>query len=179
MAIAIDQARHDPELSRKVGDYLEKQSNLVDVQIRHLDEERRLAIEAAKRKRYGDRIRNGLLTGGAVIACSVVVGFAIMVWDAAHDTGLVIESFAVPPDLAQNGMTGQVVANQLLDEIADIQISADTPMPAASYASNWVTPLRWRFLRRVYLLANSIGSYGPSSRLSRESMGRSIAHPMD
>ena len=142
MASAIDQARHDPELSRKIGDYVEKQSKLVDVQIRHLDEERRLAIEAAKRKRYGDRIRNGLLTGAAGIACSVVVGFAIMVWDAAHDTGLVIESFAVPPDLAQNGMTGQVVANQLLDEIADIQISADTPRPAASYASNWGNDLK-------------------------------------
>ena len=142
MAIAIDQARHDPELSRRIGHYVEKQSELVHVQIRHLDEERCLAIEAAKRKRYGDRIRNGLLTGGALIACSVVVGFAIMVWDAAHDTGLVIESFAVPPDLAQNGMTGQVVANQLLDEIADIQISADTPRPAASYASNWGNDLK-------------------------------------
>ena len=137
MAIAIDQARHDPELSRKVGNYVEKQSLLVDVQIRHLDEERRLAIEAAKRKRYADRIRNGLITGAAIIACSVVVGLAIMVWDAAHDSGLVVESFAVPPDLAQQGMTGQVVANQLLDEIAEMQISADTPRPAASYANNW------------------------------------------
>jgi tetratricopeptide (TPR) repeat protein len=142
MAIAIDQARHDPELSRKVGDYVEKQTKLVDVQIRHIDEERRLAIEAAKRKRYGDRIRNGLITGAAVIACSLVVGLAIMVWDAAHDTGLVIESFAVPPDLAQQGMTGQAVANQILDEIADIQISADTPRPAASYASNWGNDLK-------------------------------------
>jgi hypothetical protein len=83
------------------------------------------------------RIRNRLITGASIIACSVVIGLAILVWDAAHDTGLVIESFAAPPDLAQRGMTGQVVANQLLDEIADIQISADTPRPAASYANNW------------------------------------------
>src|SRR5689334_25433394 len=34
--------------------------------------------------------------------------------------GLVIESFSVPPDLAERGLTGQVVAGELLDRLTEL-----------------------------------------------------------
>ena len=58
VAVAMDAAKHDPELSRKAGNYLDEQLSLVRLQVKHFDEERHLAIAAAKRKRYADRIRN-------------------------------------------------------------------------------------------------------------------------
>jgi hypothetical protein len=61
LAVAMDAARYDPELARKAGNYLDEQHLLVKLQAKHFDEERRLAIAAAKRKRYADRIRGGLL----------------------------------------------------------------------------------------------------------------------
>ncbi|HWA31402.1 MAG TPA: hypothetical protein VG867_09895, partial [Rhizomicrobium sp.] len=40
----------------------------------------------------------------------IFAGVASAIWSAAHDNGLVIESFSVPPDFAQRGLNGQVVA---------------------------------------------------------------------
>jgi len=37
---------------------------------------------------------------------------------AAHSRGLLIELFSVPPDMADRGRTGKVVAAQLLDKLA-------------------------------------------------------------
>ena len=57
-----------------------------------------------------------LLTGLAGIG--VVAAIAIMVWNAAHAAGVVIESFAVPPDLAARGLTGEVIAAQVQDKLS-------------------------------------------------------------
>ena len=52
VAVAMDQAKFDPELARQASGYLEDQRALVRLQLKHFDEERRLAIDAARRKRY-------------------------------------------------------------------------------------------------------------------------------
>jgi len=47
VALALQAAHHDPELSRTASEYLAEQRALVKLQIRHFDEERRLAIAVA------------------------------------------------------------------------------------------------------------------------------------
>ena len=37
MAVALEQARHDPELSRKVGAYVDEQRQLVRLQVKHFE----------------------------------------------------------------------------------------------------------------------------------------------
>jgi hypothetical protein len=103
LTVAMDAAKHDPELARKTGNYLDEQLALVRLQVRHFDEERRLAIAAAKRKRYSDRFRNGLITFVAGLAASAATALAVMVWNAYRNHGLVVEAFSVPPDLVQQG----------------------------------------------------------------------------
>jgi hypothetical protein len=142
LALAMDSARHDPELSRKASEYLGRQRSLVDLQIKHFDRERCLAIEAAERKRYADRIRNGLTTFVALAVTVAVVGLGVMVWDAAHETGLVVEPFTVPPDLAQQGLTGQVVAKQVLDRLSELQLQTVSDRPANAYRNNWGDDLK-------------------------------------
>jgi hypothetical protein len=51
MMVAMDAAKSNVQVAASVLKYLEKQSRLVDLQLRHFDEERRLGIAAAKRKR--------------------------------------------------------------------------------------------------------------------------------
>jgi hypothetical protein len=116
MAIAIDQARHDPELSRKVGDYVEKQSRLVDLQVRHFDEERRLAIAAAKRKRYLDRLRIAGATVVTALGVGVLVAFIGMVWDAEHDSSVVMDAVTTPASLSERGLTGAALASDLIGQ---------------------------------------------------------------
>jgi tetratricopeptide (TPR) repeat protein len=62
---------------------------------------------------------------------------ATSMWSAAHDNGLVIEAFSVPPDFAARGLNGDVVASQLLDKISRMQVQANSIRPAGSFRSNW------------------------------------------
>ena len=69
------------------------------------------------------------------IAAACLVGAAV--WDAAHDDGLVIEAFSVPPDLAARGLTGEVVANQLLANLSSFQAISVSARDASSFTHNW------------------------------------------
>jgi hypothetical protein len=59
-----------------------------------------------------------------------------MLWNAARSDGLIIESFSVPPDMAAKGMTGQVVASQMLDQLTAMQNVTRASRSARSYANN-------------------------------------------
>jgi tetratricopeptide (TPR) repeat protein len=134
VAVAMDAARHDPELARQAAEYLAKQGRLTDLQLHHFDTERRLAIEAARRKRFSDRIRNGLMGGAALLGLGVVGALAYETWSAVHDHDLVVESFSVPPDLAAKGLTGSVLAAQIRDRLNALQASPS--LQAGERASN-------------------------------------------
>jgi tetratricopeptide (TPR) repeat protein len=71
-----------------------------------------------------------------VVGLGVIAGLGLMVWDAAHSRGLLIEPFSVPPDMAAKGLTGQVVAAQLLDKLAVLGTS-ESSRSTQSYANNW------------------------------------------
>jgi hypothetical protein len=79
LAVATDATQYDPELARKAAAYLDEQRLLVKLQVKHFDEERRLAVAAAKRKRYAEWIRNGLATFVAGLAGIVVIAAGVMV----------------------------------------------------------------------------------------------------
>ena len=80
----------------------------------------------------------GVLLRLATLAVGLGFAFALgmMVWDAAHSRGLLIEPFSVPPDMAAKGLTGQVVAAQLLDRLA-VMGSRESSRSFQSYANNW------------------------------------------
>jgi tetratricopeptide (TPR) repeat protein len=137
LAVAIEQARYDPELSRRVGAYVEEQRRLVQLQVKHFEEEHYLAIDAAKRKRLADRLRIGLQIFVALIAGGALVGVAAMIWDALSDHGIRIEALSVPADLAEKGLTGQILADQILSRIAELDRGSYTIRAANTYANNW------------------------------------------
>jgi tetratricopeptide (TPR) repeat protein len=120
-ALAVDASKGDPDVARGVLGYLDDLRQLVRLQIKHFDEERRLAIHAAKRKRFSDRVRYTALVGAALVGLAVVVVVGAMVWDAAHANGVAVEAFSVPPDLAAKGLTGQVLATELQDQLNAMQ----------------------------------------------------------
>jgi len=70
-----------------------------------------------------------------VMAIAACIGAAV--WSAAHDHALVIDAFAVPPDMAEKGLTGQVVATQLQDHLSDLVANTDTIRRADSFRNNW------------------------------------------
>jgi tetratricopeptide (TPR) repeat protein len=120
LAAALQAAR-DPELSRAASDYLAAQKHLVQLQIRHVDEELRLAIAAAKRKRYSDRIRNTLATLVALLVLGLVLAGVRLTVEALRDHSLVVDRFSVPADLAAQGLTPEALADSLVSRIGEIR----------------------------------------------------------
>ena len=112
--------------------FLKKQEAFIDDQRHHLHEQLKQLSLGIWEKRLGMMLRLATLVVGMAIAS----GFGLMVWDAAHSRGLLIEPFSVPPDMAGRGLTGEVVAAQLLDKLA-ILGQSESSRSTQSYANNW------------------------------------------
>ena len=125
-ALAVSAGERGAAFDPRAVAYLEKQAQLADLQLRHFHEDRRIATGAANRKRFGDHLRNGFGVAVALAAAIVAAALIAMAWEAAHDHGLVVEAFSAPPDLAARGLTGQVVARQVLDRLSDLQAQTVT-----------------------------------------------------
>jgi tetratricopeptide (TPR) repeat protein len=138
-ALAAEAAKSDPELAKKASAYFDSQRHLVDVQTEHLHEQRAVNLSLLKLKRSRERLKLGLQL--FVILAATVIGIAalLMIRNAIEAHGVVIDAFQVPPDLAQRGLTGEVIAEQLLDQLADMEAAASisSARPASSYASSW------------------------------------------
>ncbi|HEX8569863.1 MAG TPA: hypothetical protein VF699_08075 [Caulobacteraceae bacterium] len=117
--IAMDAERHDPAADSPARALLVNQNKLVKTQI--ASERMGVALKA--------------LTGVAAIAAAAVLG--TLVWQAARSEALVVTPFSVPPELAQRGLTGQVVATRLLDGLASLQAETLSNRPQGSYANDW------------------------------------------
>ena len=58
-----------------------------------------------------------------VAGLAVAVGLALMAWQASRADGVVIRPFSVSPQMAAQGVTGEVLAGELLDHI-NLQLAA-------------------------------------------------------
>ncbi|HEY5411942.1 MAG TPA: hypothetical protein VIJ94_14565, partial [Caulobacteraceae bacterium] len=117
--------------------FLRDQRRLVNLQTEHLHEQRELMLSRLRLGRWKDRVSLALQAMTAVVGLAIAGAVAGMAWQAHEDHGVSIAAFSVPPDLAQRGMTGQVVASELLDRLSDLQARTVTGRPASSYANDW------------------------------------------
>jgi tetratricopeptide (TPR) repeat protein len=113
------------------GAFLKKQAALIDDQRHHLREQFKQLRLSIWQQRLGVLLR--VATGFVGIAVAAV--FAFMIWSASQSSDLLIEPFSVPPDLAQRGMTGEVVAAELLDHLSEMQTQAVSLRPLRSITS--------------------------------------------
>ena len=124
-------------LDAKAEAFLEQQTRLIGLQTEHLHEQRELILSRLRWGRFSDRMKAAIQVMTALVGLAAVIAIGAMAWGAHQDHGLRIEAFSVAPDLAQKGLTGQVVASQLLDKLAALQARTVTGRPASSYADDW------------------------------------------
>ena len=117
IAAGLDAARDDPGLRPSVAAFFEAQRRLIEAQTHHLQRQlgqvRLTTVSAAL------KLVLQSLTLAAIFGVFILVG--TMVRDAMDDHGLVIESFSAPPELAARGLTGQVLAQDVLGRVAAIR----------------------------------------------------------
>lgn len=85
------------------------------------------------KERAGFALR--VLTGVVGVVAAVLVGS--LIWSASQERGLVIESFSVPPEFAERGVTGQVLASRLLDHLSAMSDQTFSIRAPSTYANNW------------------------------------------
>ncbi|HEY8572497.1 hypothetical protein [Phenylobacterium sp.] len=103
-----------------------------------LAEQRRLIRWQVTSERAGALVK--LLTG--VAGAAVLVFSSAMVWQAARTNGVVLQPFATPPGMAEKGLTGAVVAGQVLDRLKTIQAETSTTRAVATYGGGWGDGIR-------------------------------------
>jgi len=164
IAIAMDEAGRSPSVATDASAFLRSQRQLVEMQIKHFDAERRSALSSARLRQSSDQVKFGFLAVTTLIFVAVIIGFAVMAWRASQDSGLVIEAFSVPPDLVQRGLNGRVVATLLQDKLAKLEAETETSRPARSYANDWSGDIK------IEIPETGV-SVGEVSRLLHEQLG--------
>ena len=122
---------HPGTLDPRAAAYLEEQtrlskhqSKLSELQSQNLIDQNAFELSHLRFRRFSDYARFGLELAGFLVVLLVVCGLGSMVWNAIRDRGLVVDAFSVPPDLAQTGMTGSIVANRLIDKLGQLQAAS-------------------------------------------------------
>jgi len=156
IAMALGAASRD-----RADTFLEEQTRLVRLQAEELSHELDVRRWLLWVRHLSGLLKLTFEIGLAFVGLGLACFIAAAVWNAAHADGLVIESFSVPPDMAQRGLSGQVVASQMLDQLTAMQKITQSARTGRTYASGWGDDLKveipetgvsigeaYRFLRR-------------------------------
>src|SRR5665213_1698214 len=120
----------------KQGALLDKQGHLVDLQCEYLADKDKFELSHLRWRRFTEQMKGALQALTALVGIAVAAGIGLMLWQAAHSRGLIIEPFSVPPELAARGLTGEVVAGRMIDKLTTMTKS-ESSRAAQSYANNW------------------------------------------
>lgn len=141
-AALLQASAKSSKLNPTLAAYLEEQTKLARLEAHHFDEERELAIGAAKRKRLSDQIRIAFQILLASIVTAIGVGLVVMIHDAFTSESVVIEPFAAPPALASRGLTGQVVGAGVLDRLTQLQASTRSSSAKRHISNAWTGEIK-------------------------------------
>ncbi len=134
VAIALSRtSRGSKEVDSEAAAFLRDQRALIADQRHHL----KVQLRHLGLRYFAERLKVGLQIFVALGATAVALFVAGLVWQAATDKGLVVEAFSVPPDMAAQGITGEVVASQLEDKLSALQAATDSSRSPASYSNDW------------------------------------------
>jgi len=136
-ALAVHGMKTGEPLHPRLASYLEKQEKLVEIQTEHLHEQRALMLKTLNWRLHGARLKGVLQVLTTAVGLGVAFWLGLVVWQAAHAHGLVVEAFSTPPDLARNGLTGHVVAEEIEDRINALQAKTDSSRAADTFANDW------------------------------------------
>ncbi len=104
-----------------------------------------------------------VLTAIAGLLAAIAIGWTLI--DATRYQGLVVQAFSAPPDMAARGLTGEVIAGKLLDDLVRMQTRTESVRAAGSYAIDWGDEVE------VQIPQTGV-SIGDLQRVLRQQLGR-------
>jgi tetratricopeptide (TPR) repeat protein len=134
----------DPALAQEAAGFFRQQGRLAELEFEERREDRRLQkrqLELSVQQLRFARITSvmRLVTLAFIVLASLVLGVLLIVSLRAAMTSrsVVVEAFEAPASLAPEGLTGKVVASQLLDQLTRIQASTRVAAVKRSLSSAW------------------------------------------
>jgi tetratricopeptide (TPR) repeat protein len=148
-AVAARLSGNDPAVARKTEEFLDKQSQLLEIQAKHLVDEHSLRLDhlayqsqLLRGQRLGQSFRIGFQVFIALTATVIGLGVALMLHDAITSRSVVVESFDAPAALADRGLTGKVVASGVLDELNRLQSATRTTAVKRELSTAWSSEVK-------------------------------------
>ena len=117
----------------KADDFLEVQTALAKDQRHHLHEQ----LKGLRLKLWEMRLGVLLRIATAFVGLAVAAGLGFLIWNASQSSDLVMDSFSVPPDLVEKGMSGEAMAGDIAGRIADMNARYTSPRAPQSYGNNF------------------------------------------
>ena len=148
-AVAAVHAEKHTGVADATRAFLRKQARLIDVQTRHLQDEHQLRLahlrsqqREGKLRRIGQRLRIGLQAITALVVLAIASGLGVMVYDAFSSRSVVVEAFKAPAALAGRGVTGDVVAAGVLDQLLKLQSATRGAVKSLDAHSAWSSDVK-------------------------------------
>ena len=126
LEIALDAERGDVAEDSPARRLLLAKIELIGDDRRH----RRLQILS---ERFGAVLKVMTAVAGLVVATLL----GAMIWNAAQDRSLVITAFKSPPEMSARGLSGDVLAAQVMDRLGAIDADATSFRAAKTFQGDW------------------------------------------
>ncbi len=125
-AVAARLSAADPEVSQDTSAFLKQQARLLEIQARHLEDEHALRLAQLRGQRLAQTLRIGFQVVIALLVIVIGAGIVVMLHDAFSSHSVVIDAFNAPAGLTARGVTGTVLASDILDELTRLQNATAT-----------------------------------------------------
>ena len=112
---------------------IEKQSRLIDAQ----ETLARADLQHRGWQIVGERVGSLIKGLTALVGILILLGVGSFLWSASRASGMVVDAFTVPPNFAQQGLSGTVVAEQLLDKVVALEAGAQSARAKSGYEESW------------------------------------------
>lgn len=136
-SLAIGQAEDDSTVAAEAAAFLREQRLLTKLQVDHFKAEHRHTIAGTRATRSLEIMKIILQGALTLLVIAATILFINMIWSASRDHSLVIERFAVPPDLANSEISGEQLAGLVADKLATINASASSFRAENTFDVDW------------------------------------------
>lgn len=148
-AVAADEAKREPTVARATVHFLREQAHILRLQSKFLADEHHLRllylqgqVREGNLRRAGQLMRVAINIFSAIAVTVVALILGKMLYDAVTSRSVVVESFQTPAALAPKGVTGQVVAADVLDSLQKLREATRTVTKGLKSTSAWSTDVK-------------------------------------
>jgi tetratricopeptide (TPR) repeat protein len=141
-ALSVDMSRHDPEVAAKTAAFLDEQTRVLEAQRHALNDERK-GFEAEWTPRLiGVWLKTGFQVFTALVFTILGAGAALMLVDAINSHSVIVDVFKAPAALSSRGLTGDVIASGLLDELTRLQAATHSAAAKRDLKNDWTGDIK-------------------------------------